>query len=63
MFDKGGPVARQSGRTRSRCRCQAFALTGDARATDPVCHLSPRHQEVAALAAVQRDEAYDYRRM
>jgi pyrroloquinoline quinone biosynthesis protein E len=23
------------------CRCQAFALTGDARATDPVCHLSP----------------------
>ena len=45
------------------CRCQAFALTGDARATDPVCHLSPRHQEVAALAAAQRDEAYDYRRM
>ena len=24
------------------CRCQAFALTGDARATDPVCHLAPR---------------------
>ena len=23
------------------CRCQAFLLTGDARATDPVCHLSP----------------------
>ena len=23
------------------CRCQAFALTGDARATDPVCHLAP----------------------
>ena len=23
------------------CRCQAFALTGDAAATDPVCHLSP----------------------
>src|ERR1700735_3954080 len=41
------------------CRCQAFALTGDARATDPVCHLSPRHREVAALAAVQRDEASD----
>ena len=45
------------------CRCQAFALTGDARATDPVCHLSPRHEEVIALAAVQRDEPYDYRRM
>ncbi len=25
------------------CRCQAFQLTGDAAATDPVCHLSPRH--------------------
>jgi len=45
------------------CRCQAFALTGDARATDPVCHLSPRHADVGALAAVQRDDAYDYRHM
>ena len=25
------------------CRCQAFALTGDAAAADPVCHLSPAH--------------------
>ena len=26
------------------CRCQAFALTGDATRADPVCHLSPdRH--------------------
>ncbi len=25
------------------CRCQAFLLTGDARATDPVCELSPLH--------------------
>ena len=25
------------------CRCQAFQLTGDAAATDPVCHLSPEH--------------------
>jgi pyrroloquinoline quinone biosynthesis protein E len=45
------------------CRCQAFALTGDARATDPVCHLSPRHDEVAAMAAVQQDGPYAYRRM
>jgi PqqA peptide cyclase len=28
------------------CRCQAFALTGDAAATDPVCHLSPHHHLV-----------------
>jgi pyrroloquinoline quinone biosynthesis protein E len=25
------------------CRCQAFALTGDAAATDPACPLSPEH--------------------
>ena len=30
------------------CRCQAFALTGDATNTDPVCSLSPRHDLIAA---------------
>jgi pyrroloquinoline quinone biosynthesis protein E len=44
------------------CRCQAFALTGDARATDPACHLSPRHALVAALAELRSDAAYEYRR-
>jgi pyrroloquinoline quinone biosynthesis protein E len=44
------------------CRCQAFALTGDARTTDPVCHKSPLHTRVAALAAAQEDVAYAYRR-
>jgi len=44
------------------CRCQAFALTGDARATDPVCHLSPRHALVSELAEIREDAAYDYRR-
>jgi pyrroloquinoline quinone biosynthesis protein E len=44
------------------CRCQAFALTGDARATDPVCHLSPKHAIVEELAGVQQDAAYVYRR-
>ena len=28
------------------CRCQAFLLTGNAAATDPVCSLSPRHDIV-----------------
>lgn len=28
------------------CRCQAFLLTGEAAATDPVCSLSPRHEIV-----------------
>jgi pyrroloquinoline quinone biosynthesis protein E len=45
------------------CRCQAFMLTGDARATDPVCQFSPHHELVAALAAVQDDRPYAYRRM
>src|SRR6266568_1188018 len=45
------------------CRCQAFALTGDARATDPVCQFSPKHGLVAALAEEQREEPYVYRRL
>ena len=32
------------------CRCQAFALTGDARATDPACSLSPLHRDLFATA-------------
>ena len=44
------------------CRCQAFLLTGDARATDPVCHLAPDHALVAELAAQHADEPYVYRR-
>jgi len=33
------------------CRCQAFALTGDVGATDPVCEFSPHHGLVADTAA------------
>jgi PqqA peptide cyclase len=34
------------------CRCQAYQLTGDAGATDPVCQYSPRHPVIdAAIAA------------
>jgi PqqA peptide cyclase len=44
------------------CRCQAFAITGDAAATDPVCHLSPQHEQVVALAGVHADAPYEYRR-
>ncbi len=32
------------------CRCQAFALTGDAGRTDPACALSPDHALMAAAA-------------
>jgi PqqA peptide cyclase len=45
------------------CRCQAYALTGDAAATDPVCHLSPNHARVETLAAERDTAPYDYRRM
>ncbi|MCW2922958.1 MAG: pyrroloquinoline quinone biosynthesis protein PqqE [Thermoleophilia bacterium] len=48
------------------CRCQAFALTGDAAATDPVCHLSPHHAALVAdrdriLAAAEKNERPPYR--
>ena len=33
------------------CRCQAFALVGDAGATDPACALSPRHDIVRDVRA------------
>jgi len=36
------------------CRCQAIAITGDARNTDPACALSPYHGEMVRLA---REEA------
>jgi pyrroloquinoline quinone biosynthesis protein E len=31
------------------CRCQAFALTGNAAAVDPACALSPDHETIVAL--------------
>ncbi len=48
------------------CRCQAMAVTGDAAATDPACHLSPDHARFAALAATEAHAApppFVYRRM
>jgi PqqA peptide cyclase len=45
------------------CRCQALALTGDAAATDPVCHLAPDRAVVSALTTLQDDAPYSYRRM
>ncbi len=45
------------------CRCQALRLTGDAAATDPVCHLSPHHElVVSARGSAQADE-FVYRTM
>jgi PqqA peptide cyclase len=45
------------------CRCQALALVGDARATDPACTLSPHHDLIAAIAEADSAPAVapDYR--
>jgi pyrroloquinoline quinone biosynthesis protein E len=48
------------------CRCQAFAVAGDAAAADPACHLSPHHARFAALAETESQlaaPAFAYRRM
>jgi pyrroloquinoline quinone biosynthesis protein E len=41
------------------CRCQAFALTGAAENTDPVCVLSP-HRELIDAAVASRSDAMEY---
>jgi pyrroloquinoline quinone biosynthesis protein E len=33
------------------CRCQALAIAGSAAEADPVCHKSPIHEQMAAIAA------------
>ncbi|MEH7380900.1 pyrroloquinoline quinone biosynthesis protein PqqE [Bacillus sp. JJ1533] len=51
------------------CRCQAFALTGDAAATDPVCYLAPDHHIVekavqeANREPIKEVESLIYRKM
>jgi pyrroloquinoline quinone biosynthesis protein E len=44
------------------CRCQAFALVGDAAATDPVCTLSPHRSIIDnALEEASGTPVYQYR--
>ncbi|HXS25377.1 MAG TPA: pyrroloquinoline quinone biosynthesis protein PqqE [Gemmatimonadales bacterium] len=44
------------------CRCQAFALTGDAANTDPVCTLSPLRSLIdEALGEIPDQIEYEYR--
>jgi pyrroloquinoline quinone biosynthesis protein E len=42
------------------CRCQAFALTGDATRTDPACALSPDHSLLAGARADADEAAPDF---
>ncbi|MCL2582905.1 MAG: pyrroloquinoline quinone biosynthesis protein PqqE [Streptosporangiales bacterium] len=39
------------------CRCQAFALTGDAARTDPVCRLSGDHHIITSAIAASDDNS------
>jgi pyrroloquinoline quinone biosynthesis protein E len=41
------------------CRCQAFALAGDATATDPACALSPLHEGIFKTAEAEAAEGSD----
>lgn len=48
------------------CRCQAFALTGEAGATDPACALSPFHDDLVRVAEMESGAAppaFVYRRI
>ncbi len=48
------------------CRCQAFALTGDAAATDPACSLSPQHHlmsELTGAFTAAEPPPFEYRRI
>jgi len=45
------------------CRCQALALTNNAAACDPVCHLSPHHHLVIAAREQISEQPLIYRSM
>ena len=48
------------------CRCQAFALTGEAALTDPACELSPDHEDMLRFAASESEAEtppFAYRRI
>ena len=46
------------------CRCQAFALTGDAANADPICVLSPHHDIITqAVADADGAQPFTYRRL
>ena len=48
------------------CRCQAFAITGNAANMDPACEFSDYHEHLVSLAEIdssKQDVAFDYRRI
>ena len=48
------------------CRCQAFAITGDAANMDPACEFSDHHEHLVSLAeldSAKQEMSFDYRRV
>ncbi len=48
------------------CRCQAFAITGDAANMDPACEFTEHHEYLVSLAEIdsaKEEILFDYRRM
>jgi pyrroloquinoline quinone biosynthesis protein E len=45
------------------CRCQALRMTVDPAATDPVCHLSPHHEQVVSVRESAQTDEFVYRTM
>jgi pyrroloquinoline quinone biosynthesis protein E len=45
------------------CRCQAFLITGDAAATDPVCTFSPQRAKVMGMVEAVRKLDWVYRKV
>jgi pyrroloquinoline quinone biosynthesis protein E len=45
------------------CRCQAFAVTGKAEATDPACALSSDHAKMRELATATTNNSFRFRRI
>jgi PqqA peptide cyclase len=45
------------------CRCQALRMTGDPAATDPVCRLSPHHEQVVSVRESAQTDEFVYRTM
>ncbi len=48
------------------CRCQAFAITGDAANMDPACEFSDHHEKMLSIAqseSLAKSPRFDYRRI
>jgi hypothetical protein len=64
--ERAVPLVPAQGVRPRRCRCQAFALTGDAEATGPACSPSPHHHLMSELTdafTAAEPPPFEYRRI